>query len=96
MPRRQLKNDRAGLKKGCPFPGRGMGNADLVAQALQVEELAHPPCTKSDELFKKPSMADVHELPDVALDIGLEIVRHGLGWVDVHVAQPGVEAMQDQ
>ena len=73
-----------------------MGNACIVAEALQVQDLADPSGAKSDELLKETEVFDGGNLPHIPLYIGLKVIAKGLRRVELPVINPRVETRQKE
>ena len=71
-----------------------MGNACIVAEALQIQNLADPAGAKPDELLKETEILDSGELPHIPLHIGLEVIAQSLRRVKLLVINPRIKAGQ--
>ena len=73
-----------------------MGNAGIVAEALQVEDLADAPGAKLHKFFKELKTFDRRHLPHVPFHIGREIVAQCLGRIKFPVMDAWMKTVQEE
>ena len=66
--------DVARLQHRDPFAHRVMTETGLFAEGTEVEQLPGAPRAQAQEMLKLHQVADVDQLPDIALQIGLEVI----------------------
>ena len=95
MKRLELERDEARLEHAEPVAGRRVRHPSVVAEALQVEELADSPGAQPDETLERGQVTNLRDLANVALDVGLEVVPERPGRLEGLVVDARVEAGVD-
>lgn len=76
------KNEIARLEQRQPVASLDTGDARVRPERFQVEELPDTPRAEPDETLEGREIPDLAQLPDVAIQIGLDIVSVGLGRIE--------------
>ena len=81
----QPEGDEAGLQHGEPAPYGVSGDAAVVRQTREVQQLAGPPGAEHDEAVETLEIAHLGELPYVPLEIGLVVTGQPLARFELPV-----------
>lgn len=85
---------RAGVKTRVQQLGNDEGLEDR-AKLREIDELARATRAESEEDAKGPKVADVHDLADVALDVGRDVVAEPFVGIESEIADARIAAEQE-
>ena len=92
---RQPKNDVARLEDGEPVARRSLRHSGIRAQRTEVGELAHPRRAETHEPAEGGQIADLADSPNVAFDVGLQVVPERLRGIQPAIVNPRIESRME-